>query len=162
MAISRDLAGLITELNHIFTVFDRIIDLFDCERIRTFGDAYMAVSGLPGQNPEHAHNIARVALRMMRNIERYNSTHPEAWHARIGINSGPGIGSLVGVQKYVYDIFGPGVMEATIQKIYPFSHNETPAGHTYPAVNILGKKEEELRQESARLRASWARNSARN
>ena len=109
MAISRDPAALITELNDIFTVFDRITDLFGCERIRTVGDAYMAVSGLPEQNPEHAHNIARVALRMMRYIERRNSAHPEAWHARIGINSGPVIGSLVGVQKYVYDIFGPGV-----------------------------------------------------
>ena len=109
MAISRDPAALITELNDIFTVFDRITDLFGCERIRTVGDAYMAVSGLPEQNPEHAHNIARVALRMMRYIERRNSAHLEAWHARIGINSGPVIGSLVGVQKYVYDIFGPGV-----------------------------------------------------
>lgn len=47
MAISRDPAALITELNDIFTVFDRITDLFACERIRTVGDAYMAVSGLP-------------------------------------------------------------------------------------------------------------------
>jgi adenylate cyclase len=109
MAISRDPANLITELNDIFTVFDRITDLFGCERIRTVGDAYMAVSGLPEANPEHAHNIARVALRMLRYIERRNSAHHEAWHCRIGINSGPVIGSLVGVSKYVYDIFGPGV-----------------------------------------------------
>jgi adenylate cyclase len=109
MAISRDPANLITELNDIFTVFDRITDLFGCERIRTVGDAYMAVSGLPDANPDHAHNIARVALRMLRYIERRNSAHHEAWHCRIGINSGPVIGSLVGVSKYVYDIFGPGV-----------------------------------------------------
>lgn len=109
MAISRDAAALITELNDIFTVFDRITDLFGCERIRTVGDAYMAVSGLPEATPDHAHNIARVALRMLRYIERRNSAHPEAWLCRIGINSGPVIGSLVGVQKYVYDIFGPGV-----------------------------------------------------
>src|SRR5690606_8736958 len=69
-AISRDPAGLITELNDIFTVFDRITELFGCERIRTVGDAYMAVSGLPERTPDHAHNIARVALRMLRYIER--------------------------------------------------------------------------------------------
>jgi adenylate cyclase len=109
MAISRDPAALITELNDIFTVFDRITDMYACERIRTVGDAYMAVCGLPEATPDHAHNIARVALRMMRYIERRNSAHSEAWHCRIGINSGPVIGSLVGVQKYVYDIFGPGV-----------------------------------------------------
>jgi class 3 adenylate cyclase len=109
MSISRDPAALITELNDIFTVFDRITDMFGCERIRTVGDSYMAVSGLPDANPDHAHNIARVALRMQRYIEKRNAAHPEAWQCRIGINSGPVIGSLVGVQKYVYDIFGPGV-----------------------------------------------------
>jgi adenylate cyclase len=109
MAISREPAALITELNDIFTVFDRITDLFASERIRTVGDAYMAVCGLPEETPDHAHNIARVALRMMRYIERRNSAHVEDWQCRIGINSGPVIGSLVGVQKYVYDIFGPGV-----------------------------------------------------
>ncbi len=107
--IAQDPASLVTELNDIFTVFDRISDLFGCERIRTVGDAYMAVSGLPEATPEHAHNIARVALRMLRYIERRNSAHPEAWHCRIGINTGPVVGSLVGIQKYVYDIFGPGV-----------------------------------------------------
>ena len=109
MAVARDPAALVTELNDIFTVFDRITDMFGCERIRTVGDAYVAVSGLPEPSPEHAHNIARVALRMLRYIERRNSAHPEAWHCRIGINSGPVIGSLVGIQKYVYDIFGPGI-----------------------------------------------------
>lgn len=108
-AIARDPASLVTELNDIFTVFDRITDLFGCERIRTVGDSYMAVSGLPETTPDHAHNVARVALRMRRYIERRNSAHMEAWHCRIGINSGEVIGSLVGVQKYVYDIFGPGV-----------------------------------------------------
>lgn len=113
MAIARDPAALVTELNDIFTVFDRITDMFGCERIRTVGDAYVAVSGLPEPTPEHAHNVARVALRMLRYIERRNSAHPEAWHCRIGINSGPVIGSLVGIQKYVYDIFGPGINMAS-------------------------------------------------
>lgn len=109
MAISRDPAALVTELNDMFTVFDRITDMFNCERIRTVGDGYVAVSGLPEPTPDHAHNLARVALRMLRYIERRNSAHTEAWHCRIGINSGPVIGSLVGIQKYVYDIFGPGI-----------------------------------------------------
>ena len=108
-AIAKDPTSLVTELNDIFTVFDRITDLFACERIRTVGDAYMAVSGLPEPSSDHAHNIARVALRMLRYIQKRNSAHAEEWVCRIGINSGPVVGSLVGVQKYVYDIFGPGV-----------------------------------------------------
>jgi class 3 adenylate cyclase len=109
MAVSRDPSALIAELNDIFTAFDRIVELFGCERIKTVGDAYMAVAGLPDPSPDHAHSIARVALRMRRYLERRNDSHPEQWLGRIGINSGPVIGSLVGVQKYVYDIFGPGV-----------------------------------------------------
>lgn len=109
MAISRDPSALIAELNDIFTSFDRIVELFGCERMKTIGDAYMAVAGLPDETPDHAHNMARVALRMRRYLERRNASHPEQWLCRIGIHSGPVIGSIVGVQKYVYDIFGPGV-----------------------------------------------------
>jgi adenylate cyclase len=109
MAVSRDPSALITELNDIFTAFDRIVELFDAERMKTIGDAYMAVAGLPDPSPDHAHAIARCALRMRRYIERRNESHREEWRCRIGIHSGPVIGSIVGVQKYVYDVFGPGV-----------------------------------------------------
>ncbi len=109
MALARDPGGLIAELNDIFTALDRIVELFGCERIKTIGDAYLAVSGLPEANPDHIQNIARVALRVRRYVERRNASHTETWHCRIGINTGPVIGSIVGVQKYVYDIFGPGV-----------------------------------------------------
>ncbi len=109
MAISQDPAGIITELNDIFTAFDRIAEQFGCERIKTIGDAYLAVSGIPESTPDHAHNIAKVALLMIHYLERRNSSHHQKWQCRIGINSGTVIGSIVGVQKYVYDIFGPGV-----------------------------------------------------
>jgi class 3 adenylate cyclase len=109
MAISRSPGPVVAELNDIFTSFDRIVELFGCERIKTIGDAYMAVAGLPEPNPDHAQNLARVALRMKRYIERRNAAHPEEWRCRIGISTGPVVGSILGVQKYVYDIFGPGV-----------------------------------------------------
>ena len=109
MAIADDPSAVVSELNDIFSAFDRISEMFGCERLRTIGDAYMAVSGVPDTSPEHAQNIARAALRMRRYLERRNQAHPQSWEARIGINSGSVIGSLVGVQKYVYDLFGPGV-----------------------------------------------------
>jgi class 3 adenylate cyclase len=109
MAISRDPAGVISELNDIFTAFDRIAEQFGCERIKTMGDAYMAVSGIPEPNPEHAVNIAKVAVLIVRYLKRRNEARTQQWHCRVGINSGTVIGSIVGVQKYVYDIFGPGV-----------------------------------------------------
>jgi len=134
MEISRDPAALVTELNDMFTVFDRITDMFNCERIRTVGDGYVAVSGLPEQSPDHAHNMARVALRMLRYIEKRNSAHAEAWHCRIGINSGPVIGSLVGVQKYVYDIFGPGINMASRMETLSEPMKITISENTYQLI----------------------------
>lgn len=109
MAISRDPGALIAELNDVFTSFDRIVEHFRCERIKTIGDAYMAVAGVPEADPDHDHNIARAALRMRSFIERRNGSSANRWRCRIGIGRGPAIGSIVGIQKYVYDIFGPAV-----------------------------------------------------
>ncbi|MEZ5865845.1 MAG: adenylate/guanylate cyclase domain-containing protein [Geminicoccaceae bacterium] len=109
MSVAHDPPKLIAELHDIVTSFDRIVEEFGCERLKTIGDAYLAASGLPEPNPEHARNIARAALRLVRYLERRNAISEVRWHCRIGISSRPVIGSVVGTQKYVYDIFGPGV-----------------------------------------------------
>jgi len=109
MAISRDPGALIAELNDVFTSFDRIVEHFNCERIKTIGDAYMAVAGMPEADPEHTLHLAKVALRMRRFLEKRNHTGAHQWRCRIGLASGPVIGSIVGIQKFVYDIFGPTV-----------------------------------------------------
>lgn len=109
MTISQDPVALVAELNDIFTAFDRIADRFDCERIKTIGDAYMAVCGIHESSSDHARNIANVAVLFVRYLVRRNSGLGNQWRCRIGINTGPVIGSIVGVQKYVYDMFGPGV-----------------------------------------------------
>lgn len=108
MSISYEPTKLIAELNDIFTGFDRIVEQFGCERLKTIGDAYIAVCGVPEPTPEHPRNIANVALRMIRYLKRRNEAHRQTWQCRIGINTGPVVGSIVGIQKYVYDIFGPG------------------------------------------------------
>ena len=109
MAIAEDPTALVAELNDIFSAFDRIVEMFDCERIKTIGDAYVAVSGLPESYTDHACNIARAALRMRRYLRRRNASSPNQWRCRIGVSTGPLIGSLIGIHKYVYDIFGPAV-----------------------------------------------------
>jgi class 3 adenylate cyclase len=109
MAISRDPGALISELNDVFTSFDQIVEHFHGERIKTIGDAYMAVAGMPEPDPEHALHLSRVALRMRRFLERRNTSAAHRWRCRIGVGSGPVIGSIVGIQKFVYDIFGPAV-----------------------------------------------------
>ena len=105
-------AVIVSELNDIYTAFDRIGEQFGCERIRTTGDSYFAVSGVPDPVRDHAGSVASAAVRFLRYLERRNESHPVKWIARIGVATGPVIGSVVGVQKYIYDVFGPAVAAA--------------------------------------------------
>jgi adenylate cyclase len=109
MTISREPGALIAELNDLFTSFDRITAHFRCERIKTIGDAYLAVAGLPDPDPDHAVHLARASLRIRSFIERRNAASSHRWRCRMGLGCGPVIGSVVGVQKFVYDVFGPTV-----------------------------------------------------
>ena len=108
------------ELNDIFTAFDRISEQFGCERIKTIGDAYLAVSGMPEPAPDHATAVANCAVRFLRYLERRNQSHQYKWQARIGLGTGAAVGSVVGVQKYVYDVFGPAVNMAA--RLQVFAH----------------------------------------
>ena len=109
MDLASDPRALVAELNDIFTSFDRIVEQFGGERLKTMGDAYMAVCGVPEPGGDDARNIAAIAMRMVRYLQRRNASQSAQWICRIGINVGPVVGSIIGVQKYVYDIFGPGV-----------------------------------------------------
>lgn len=108
------------ELNDIFTAFDRISEQFGVERIKTIGDAYLAVSGMPEAAPDHASAVASCAVRFLRYLERRNQSHRFKWEARIGLGCGAAVGSVVGVQKYVYDVFGPAVNMAA--RLQVFAH----------------------------------------
>jgi class 3 adenylate cyclase len=103
---------IVSELNDIYSAFDRIGEQFGCERIKTIGDAYITVSGMPDAAPDHAMSVANAAVRFLRYLNQRNDSHPVQWQCRIGISSGAVIGSVVGVQKYIYDVFGPAVTRA--------------------------------------------------
>jgi adenylate cyclase len=109
---------IVGELNDIFTAFDRISEQFGCERIKTMGDAYLAVAGMPDPNPEHARAVANCAIRFVRYLERRNQTSAIQWRCRVGIATGSVVGSVVGVQKYVYDIFGYAVNLASRLQLF--------------------------------------------
>ena len=106
------------ELNDVFTAFDRIVEQYGCERIKTIGDAYLAVSGMPEPSPDHATSVARCAIRFIRYLERRNQSHQFKWRARIGLGTGAAVGSVVGIQKYVYDVFGPAVNMASRLQVF--------------------------------------------
>ncbi len=103
---------LINELNVIFTAFDDIIIKNKCERIKTTGDAFIAVCGMPDKNPDHAENILKAAIEMLAYLKKRNKDKTIKWKIRVGINTGNVIGGIVGIRKYVYDIFGDTVNTA--------------------------------------------------
>ncbi|MCG8441685.1 MAG: hypothetical protein MI723_07750 [Caulobacterales bacterium] len=106
-------AVMVSEMNDIYAAFDRIGEQFGCERIKTVGDSYVAISGLPEPMEDHAAAVAHAAIRFVRYLSRRNDNHPHTWRCRIGLASGSVIGSVVGIQKYVYDVFGAAVNLAT-------------------------------------------------
>jgi len=103
---------LVTELHLNFKAFDEIIERHGLEKIKTIGDAYMAVSGLPVPNPQHALMAARAAQEIQAFVRQRKKgmTHP--FEIRIGMHSGPVVAGIVGVKKFAYDIWGDTVNTA--------------------------------------------------
>lgn len=97
---------LINELNDIFTSFDNIIEANECERIKTIGDAYMAVCGLPVPNERYADNIVRSTVLIGQYLIEKNKNSSFQWKVKIGVHAGRVVGGVVGVKKYIYDVFG--------------------------------------------------------
>lgn len=103
-------AELVEEIDICFRAYDKIIEKYGIEKIKTIGDSYMAASGLPVSNKNHAFDIVQAALE----IKEYMDTHKKeklakgqpVFEVRIGIHSGPVVAGIVGSKKFSYDIWG--------------------------------------------------------
>ncbi|WP_254564551.1 adenylate/guanylate cyclase domain-containing protein [Oscillatoria sp. HE19RPO] len=97
---------LVELLNQIFSEFDALAELHQLEKIKTIGDAYMVVSGLPEPRDDHAQAIADMALDMQRAIATFNNKTGQNFRIRIGIATGPVIAGVIGIKKFIYDLWG--------------------------------------------------------
>jgi|JI8StandDraft_1071087.scaffolds.fasta_scaffold09216_3 adenylate cyclase len=102
---------LVAELDACFHEFDRIIREAKIEKIKTIGDAYMAVGGLPAANSSHALDCVLAALSMQAYMLR--EAAKTGWQIRLGIHSGPLVAGVVGSEKFAYDIWGDTVNTAS-------------------------------------------------
>jgi adenylate cyclase len=108
---------LVKTLNTFFEAFDNIITQLDIEKIKTIGDSYMCVGGLPVPSFTHAEDVVQAAIEMQQFVSQYakeqEAQGKKPLLIRIGINSGPVIAGIVGNKKYAYDIWGDTVNTAS-------------------------------------------------
>lgn len=93
-------------LNQIFSLFDQLAEKHDLEKIKTIGDAYMVVAGLPMPRHDHAIAIADMALDMQQELAKFNTENNQNFQIRIGINNGPVVAGVIGLKKFIYDLWG--------------------------------------------------------
>jgi class 3 adenylate cyclase len=105
--------ALIDILNEIFSCFDRLARKHNLEKIKTIGDAYMVVGGLPTPSEGHAVAMVEMALDMRAAVRDYAKESVEPIDIRIGINTGPVIAGVIGVEKFAYDLWGDTVNTAS-------------------------------------------------
>jgi class 3 adenylate cyclase len=104
---------LVDLLNDVFSEFDRLAEQHGLEKIKTIGDAYMVVGGLPALRPDHAEAVAEMALEMQRALEGCAMRAGTPLALRIGIHSGPVVAGVIGKKKFIYDLWGDTVNTAS-------------------------------------------------
>jgi class 3 adenylate cyclase len=99
-------AEIVQMLNGLFRLFDEAAAELGIEKIKTIGDCYMAVCGLPRPCSDHADRMARMALRMLEATRQYAQETGLSLQLRIGLNSGPVVAGVIGATKFIYDLWG--------------------------------------------------------
>lgn len=97
---------LVEVLHALFSEFDQLVEQAGLEKIKTIGDCYMLVGGLPEARNDHAKAVVATALHMLEAMDRFNKVHSSELMMRIGIHSGPVVAGVIGKHKFTYDLWG--------------------------------------------------------
>lgn len=131
-------AELVTEIDTCFKAFDAIVEKYHIEKIKTMGDSYMCVGGMPRPDADHARSIVRAALEIQHFMSLHNAERRKAgkvvFEMRIGINSGSVVAGIVGAKKFAYDIWGDTVNIASRMESSGVEGKINISGATYELV----------------------------
>jgi class 3 adenylate cyclase len=105
-------AQVVEQLNRVFSAFDSLADRYGLEKIKTIGDAYMVAGGLlPGSDqPEQ---VAAMGLEMLSDVARLRAASYPGLEVRIGMHIGPAVAGVIGLKKFIYDVWGDTVNVAS-------------------------------------------------
>jgi class 3 adenylate cyclase len=113
MSSSMSPKPLVTLLDDLFTQFDELARRHRVEKIKTIGDCYMAVCGVPDPRFDHATALAEMALEMIECLKQFNTSHSTSVRIRIGMNTGAAVAGVIGRSKFIYDMWGDTVNTAS-------------------------------------------------
>jgi class 3 adenylate cyclase len=130
-----DASQLVDLLDDIFSAFDHLANAYGVEKIKTIGDAYMAVAGLPEARDDHAEAVAGMGLGMLEAFRGVMRNRGLSMEVRIGIHSGPVVAGVIGKHKFSYDLWGDTVNTASRME----SHGEPSRVHVSQATHTLLK-----------------------
>ena len=122
---------VVMQLNSIFSLFDGLLIKYSLEKIKTIGDCYMLVGGLPKPDKNHADSVARMALEMLDTMEQINTKTDQSLKVRIGINSGPVAAGVIGREKFIYDLWGDTVNVASRMETFGSNSKIHVSSNTY-------------------------------
>lgn len=125
-------------LNEIFSRFDVLTEKYKLEKIKTIGDSYMVVGGLPEPRPDHAEAIADMALDMCQALADFNKNAVRPLELRIGINSGAVVAGVIGQKKFIYDLWGDTVNIASRMESHGLPDRIQCSRATYLELQDLG------------------------
>ena len=124
-------AEIVRLLNEIFSALDTLAEKNNLEKIKTIGDAYLVVGGLPEPMENHAEAIAEMALGIRDELVRFNRQCGTCFSMRIGINTGPVIAGIIGRNKFIYDLWGDTVNLASRMESHAPPASIQVTGATY-------------------------------
>ncbi len=104
---------LVGALNEVFTVFDGLVERYGLEKVKTIGDAYMVVGGMPERSGDHTERVAAVALDLTECVGRIDAAVRLGISFRVGIHCGPVVAGVIGTKKFTYDVWGDTVNVAS-------------------------------------------------